>query len=258
VSVLVCIPVYRVKCQVLVEEGRAWTPVEELILWAISQRARSIAELVSEANLSHQIVVSAVSRLMRFRFAKVTVVDGVHKFAASAFGAKAVKSGDPLPFFPKRGEVWISFVVERVSGRLLRGRDVRRVRVRELERLQRSPKGRRTRVLAVTGEALDIGHDAMVARIAQLVTRGREEKLAGIVAGTAAMTNEYIGVMVENGLVRDLPEQAPQKLRRAVLAAAGNTVSGPTFSIPYAGPAPSIAAPKPVNCDFSPDDLVGS
>jgi cardiolipin synthase A/B len=56
-SVLVCVPVYRVKSQVLVEEGRAWTPVEELILWAISGRALSIAELVSEANLSHQIVV---------------------------------------------------------------------------------------------------------------------------------------------------------------------------------------------------------
>jgi cardiolipin synthase A/B len=256
VSALVCIPVYRVKCQVVVEEGRAWTPVEELILWAISRRALSIAELVSEANLSHQIVVSAVSRLMRFRFAKVTVADGMHKFAASAFGTKAVKSGDPLPFFPKRGEVWISFVIERVSGRLLRGRDVRRVRARELERLQRGPKGRRTRVLAVTGEALDIGHEAMVARIAQLVTRGREEKLAGIVAGTATMTNEYIGVTVENGLVRDLPEQASEKLREVVLAAAGTMVSCPMFSVPYAGPAPSISAPEPVSCDFSPDDVV--
>jgi len=256
VSTLVCIPVYRVKCQVLVDEGRAWTPVEELILWAISRQPLSIAELVSEANLSHQIVVSAVSRLMRFRFAKVTVVNGAHKFAASAFGAKAVSSGEELPFYPQRGEVWISFVIERVTGRMLWARDVRRVRERELESVRRGPRARRTMVLAVTGEALDIGHDAMVARIAQLVTRGREEKLAEIVAGTATTSSEHIGVTVENGVVRDLPERAGQKLREVVVAAAGNRHSGITLSVPYAGTAPSIAEPEPVSCDFAPEDIV--
>jgi hypothetical protein len=256
VSTLICIPVYRVKCQVLVDEGRAWTPVEELILWAISRRALSIAQLVSEANLSHQIVVSAVSRLMRFRLAKVAVVDGMHKFAASAFGAKAVTSGNALPFFPKRCEVWISFVIERVTGRVLRAREVRRVRERDLEGLRKGPRGRRTMVLSVTGEALDTSHEAMVARITLLVTRGREEKLAGIVAGTANMSAEYIGVTVENGVVRDLPEPAGQKLRDIVVAAAGNRGGAITVSVPYAGLAPSIVAPGPVSCEFAPEDIV--
>lgn len=255
-SALVCIPVYRVKCQVLVDEGRAWTPVEELILWAISRRALSIAELVSEANLSHQIVVSAVSRLMRFRFAKVTRVDGVHKFAASAFGAKAVTSGQTLPFFPKRVEVWISFVIERVSGRVLWGRDVRRVRDRDLEDMRRGPLRRRTVVLEVAGEALDVGQDAMVSRIEQLVTRGREERLAGIVAGTATMSREHICVTVENGVARDLPERAGQKLREIVVAAARKVGSGPALSVPYAGSAESISVPAPVSCDFAPEDIV--
>ena len=255
-SMLVCVPVYRVKCQVLVDEGRAWTPVEELILWAISRRALSIAELVSEANLSHQIIVSAVSRLMRFRLAKVAGVDGAHKFAASTFGAKAVTSGDPLPFFPKQCEVWVSFVIERVTGRVLRARDVRRIRERDLEVVRRGPGGRRTIVLSVTGEGLDISHEAMVARIAQLVTRGREEKLAGIAAGTASMSNEYIGVTVENGVVRDLPELGSQRLHEVVVAAAGTRGSAITLSVPYAGSASSTAVPEPVSCDFAPEDIV--
>ena len=255
-SKLICVPVYRVKCQVLIDKGRAWTPVEELILWAISRRPLSIAELVSESNLSHQIVVSAISRLMRFRFAKVTVVDGVHKFAASAFGSKAVISGDELPFYPQRSEMWISFVIERVTGRVLRARDVRRVRERDLEELRRGPRARRTTVLAVTGEALDVGQDAMVARIAQLVTRGREEKLAEIVAGTATMSSEFVGVTVEDGVIRDLPERASRKLREAVLAAAGSKNRGARFAVPYAGSAPSMALPAPVSCEFAPEDIV--
>lgn len=255
-SALVCIPVHRVKCQVLVDEGRPWTPVEELILWAISRRPLSIAELVSEANLSHQIVVSAVSRLMRFRFAKVDVVNGMHKFAASPFGARAVTSGEALPFFPKRNEVWISFVIERVGGRVLWAGDVRRVRERDLEKIRSGPRGRRTIVLAVTGEALDISHDAMVARVAQLVTQGREEKLAGIVAGTASTSGEYIGVTVENDVVRDLPQRAGQKLREMVVSAAGNRGHGITLSVPYVGSTPSISAPEPASCTFAPEDIV--
>lgn len=255
-SKLICVPVYRVKCQVLVDEGRAWTPVEELILWAISRRPLSIAELVSESNLSHQIVVSAVSRLMRFRFAKVTVVGGVHKFAASAFGSQAVTSGEELPFYPHRNELWISFVIERVTGRVIWARDVRRVRERDLEGLRRGARARRTTILAVTGEALDVSQDAMVGRIAQLVTRGREEKLAEIVAGTASMSSEYIGVTVENGVIRDLPERASNKLREVVLAAAGSKDRGASVSVPYAGSAPSIAMTAPVSCDFAPEDIV--
>jgi hypothetical protein len=227
-----------------------------LILWAISRRAQSIAELVSEVNLSHQIVVSAVSRLMRFRFAKVTTKGGKPRFAASAFGAKAVTSGEELPFYPQREDRWISFVIERVTGRMLWARDVRRVRHRDLENVQRSPGGRRMRVLAVMGEALDTGHDAMVARIAQLVTRGREEKLAAIVAGTATMSDEFIGVTVENGVVRDLPEQASQRLREIVVGAAGSSGNASTSSVRYAGAEISTAVREPICCDFVPDDIV--
>jgi phosphatidylserine/phosphatidylglycerophosphate/cardiolipin synthase-like enzyme len=254
-SKLICVPVHRVKCQVRIDKGRAWTPVEELILWAISRRPLSIAELVSDANLSHQIVVSAISRLMRFRFVKITAVDGVPKFAASAFGSKAVTSGEELPFYPQRSEMWISFAIERVTGRVFRARDVRRVRERDLEDLRRGPRARRTTVLAVTGEALDVSQDAMVARIAQLVTRDREEKLAEIVAGTATMSSEFIGVTVEDGMIRDLPERASRKLREAVLAAARKERSA-RFAVPYAGSVPSMTLPAAVSREFAPEDIV--
>ncbi len=252
-SALVCIPVHRVKCQVLVDEGRAWTPVEELILWGISRKPLSIAELANEAGLSHQIVVAAVSRLMRFRLAKLAVVEGAHKFAASASGAKAVASGDSLPYFPKRSEVWISFVLEHVTGQVLRARDVCRIRERDLE----GPSGHGQRiVLSVTGTELDITHEAMVARIDRLVARGREQKLAAIVAGTATMSREFIGVAVQNGVVRDLPEQAGPALRKVVIAAAGQAGKARSVAVPYAGQAAAAVIAEPVSCDIQPEDIV--
>lgn len=255
-SALVCIPVHRVKCQVLVDEGRAWTPVEELILWGISRKPLSIAELAIEAGLSHQIVVAAISRLMRFRLAKVAVADGSHKFAASASGANAVASGNALPFFPKRSEVWISFVLEQVTGQVLRAREVRRIRERDVYGAGKGGLDQRSVVLSVTGSDLDITHEAMVARIDRLVARGREQKLAAIVAGTATMSREYIGVTVQNGVVRDLPEQAGPALREVVIAAAERTGKAKSVSVAYAGQAVAAVAAEPVSCDLRPEDLV--
>lgn len=255
-STLVCIPVTRVKCRIHIDKGRAWTPVEELILWAISRRSHSIGDLVSETNLPHQVVVAAISRLSRFRFAKVVVQNGSHKFVASRFGAKGVSSGDPLPFFPKRTEAWVSFVIERVSGRILTARDVRRIKDRDLKDLLSGPVNRRPVMFDITGGALDIGPDAMIERIGQFVTRGRDEKLAKIEPGTSSLSNEYIGVTVENGITRDLPEKAGSKLRDLVIEAAAVRGKTRTFSVRSTFVIERESGPSSVACDFSPDDIV--
>jgi hypothetical protein len=255
-STSVFIPVIRVKCRVKVDQGRAWTPVEELILWAISRRAHSIADLVSETLLPRQVVVAAISRLSRFRFAKVTVLDGLHKFVASTSGARAVSSGDPLPFFPKPSEMWVSIAIERVGGRILSGREVRRVKPRDFENLQNGPASEQPVVLDITGGVLDAGPDAMTARIGQYVARGREQKLTGIDSGTFGMWNEHIAVTVENGLVRDLPEVAGDRLREIVTSAAGAHGKTATYKVPFLGSPDLDDTPTAVACTFSPEDIV--
>ena len=123
--------------------------------------------------------------------------------------------------------------------------------------IQSSGHGQRI-VLSVTGTELDITHEAMVARIDRLVARGRgrEQKLAAIVAGTATMSREFIGVAVQNGVVRDLPEQAGPALRKVVIAAAGQAGKAKKVAVPYAGQATAAVIAEPVSCDIQPDDIV--
>ncbi|KAB2943509.1 MAG: phosphatidylserine synthase [Hyphomicrobium sp.] len=253
---LVCIPVYRVRCQVRLHQGRAWTPVEELVLWAISKRAQTIGDLASDANLPHQVIVSALSRLMRFRFARLAVIDGAHKFVASTYGTRLVQSGDPLPFIPKETDAWISFVLERVSGRVIAARDVRRMRQKDLDHHRKYRKGTPAIVVDVTGGVLDIGTDVMIARISQFATRGRQEKLAAIEPGTGVISKEYIGVTVDNGIVRDLPESAGQVLHKIVLEAASGNRDDRAYSVAFAGSLDRPAPQDPVRCRFAPDDIV--
>lgn len=96
----------------------------------------------------------------------------------------------------------------------------------------------------------------MVSRIERLVVRGREQKLAAIVAGTVTMSREYIGVAVQNGVARDLPEQAGQALREVVIAAAGQAGHAKSVAVHYAGEAAEAATAEPISCDFQPEDIV--
>ncbi|WP_044561596.1 hypothetical protein, partial [Azospirillum sp. B4] len=99
---LIAIPVFRMSCKVGIDRGRAWSIIEEMVLWATTVRPRSIAQLSSEANLPRQIVVASIARMMRFRLVELTVRDNSAKFQTSAYGREIVESGRPLPFFPKR------------------------------------------------------------------------------------------------------------------------------------------------------------
>ena len=250
-STLVCIPVRRIKCQVGIEEVRAWTVVEELLLLAVAQQPMTIAGLAAASGLARQIVVAALARLMRFRLVKVEREH--HKFAASRFGVMAVRSGNPLPVIAKARERWLGFVVDRVVGRVLWTRDVRRVTVRDLEGLRRRPGVQRLVMLPEPHQRIDVGQAAMAVRIMELVERGREERLARIVAGSAVEYDEFIGVTVENGELRDLPESAGNSLRKAVLSAA----AGRTFALPRAPVARSAPlAGREVSCEFDAEDIV--
>ena len=100
-TTIVCVPVHRIKCKVHVDQGRAWTAVEELVLAAIAQQPASIAELSHASKLPHQIIAYAIARLMRFRFAAVEVAAGGEaRFTASSFGRTAIEAAIPCRSFP--------------------------------------------------------------------------------------------------------------------------------------------------------------
>jgi hypothetical protein len=158
-SVLIAIPVFRISCKVAIDKGRGWSVVEELILWATTRQSKTIGALASESKLRQQIIVASIARLMRFRLVEVALADGGAAFRASEHGVKAITSGNPLPFFPKRIPRRVSFVIERVSGDFFPTRDVHPMSTFKLDAERAS--GVEVRVLTVEGDGPSISHEAV-------------------------------------------------------------------------------------------------
>lgn len=74
-SVLIAIPIYRIACRVGIAKGRAWSVVEEMVLWSMTRQSKSVSALVSETGLQRQIVLAAITRLMRFRLVEVNIAE---------------------------------------------------------------------------------------------------------------------------------------------------------------------------------------
>ena len=157
-TVLIAVPVFRVGCKVGIDRGRAWSIIDEVVLWAITRQSKSIAALAAEADLPRQIVVASIARLMRFRLVEVTPSENGVAFRASDYGFKAVSSGNPLPFFPKRVSRRVSFVIEWATGDFFPTRQIRLLNPHKLEEARRA--GAEVRVVIVDGGGPSMSHEA--------------------------------------------------------------------------------------------------
>jgi cardiolipin synthase len=63
--VRVAVPVYRGKRRFHLLKGRPWSPVEHLILQALSKEPRTAATLAEQSTLSKRLIIEALIRLMR-------------------------------------------------------------------------------------------------------------------------------------------------------------------------------------------------
>jgi hypothetical protein len=95
-TVVIAIPVFRVGCKVGIDRGRAWSVIDEVVLWMIARQSKTVAELSSQADLPHQLIIASIARLMRFRLIEVDPSGTVMAFRASSYGFKAVSGGHPL------------------------------------------------------------------------------------------------------------------------------------------------------------------
>ena len=49
-SVLIAVPVFRIGCKVGIDRGRAWSVIDEVVLWAATRRPRTIEALAAVAH----------------------------------------------------------------------------------------------------------------------------------------------------------------------------------------------------------------
>jgi cardiolipin synthase A/B len=249
---LIAIPVFRLSCSVTIDKGRAWSVVEEAVLWTVSRKASSISDLVAASGLKKQVVVAALSRLMRFRLVELSVKDGSVVFVASDYGREAIKDGRALPFFPKKETKRVSFVIEHATGCFFPSAQVRVVSSSGLETDSDPDK----RIVVVESGSPVMSHEANLARLSQIAARGYDEQLANIDGRTASLRSEYMVIKVIDSVIRNLPQNATEALR-AVIEKAAAAPANTSVPVEYEGPAEEAEASRSEHrINFQPQDLV--
>ncbi|QKC90601.1 phosphatidylserine synthase [Mesorhizobium sp. NZP2234] len=250
---LIAIPAFRLSCNVGIDRGRAWSVVDEMILWATAQQQRSIAQLSTESGLPRQIIVASIARLMRFRLIELTVQSNGAGFRASDYGKEVVASGRPLPFFPKREVKRVSFVIERATGSFFPTGQVRVISETALAN-ETDPD---LRLVIVEGGGPSMSHEANLSRLSQIAARGWEEQVALVDGRTSSLRAEFMMIRVVDGVPRNVPESASQGLR-AVIDKAASLPQGTTqVAVGYGGSAEeSVPEPTVHDCDFDPADII--
>lgn len=250
---LIAIPAFRLSCNVGIDKGRAWSVVDELVLWATAKRPTSIAQLSDESSLPRQIIVASIARLMRFRLIELTVKANGASFQASPYGHEVIGSGRPLPFFPKRETKRVSFVIERATGSFFPAGQVRMMSETALAH-ETDPD---VRTLVVEGGGPSMSHEANLARLSQIAVRGWEEQVALVDGRTASLRNEFMTVRVVDGVPRNVPETASTTLRKLINDAAALPMGTTNVPVGYGGPQADPEPPPTVHdCTFDPADLV--
>ncbi len=252
-TILLAIPIYRVVCNVGIDRGRAWSVIDEALLWSVAQAPRSIADLATDAGLPHQVVIASIARLMRFRLIEVSMAGADVAFQASQSGKLLVTSGEPLPFFPKRISRRVSFVIERVGGCIFKKNQIRLLPGSKVDRERAA--GVEVRTLVVRDGAPSMSNEANLDRLAEIATQGWDERIAQIDARTAAVhDHEYMILRVVDGAVEGFPEA---ELRAIVAKVASRPGNAAEITVPYIGARETVdLSLSSYACDFDADDIV--
>ncbi len=250
---LIAVPALRVSCVVGIDKGRAWSVVEEVVLWACNRRPWSIADLAAAANLPRQVVVAALARLMRFRLVEVAVEGERTAFQTSRYGRDVASNSLVLPFFPRQERRRTGFVVELATGGFFPSGQVR---IASAAKLANDPDSDK-RTVDVTGGTPPTTQEAHFARLAEVAARGWDEQLAYVDGHTATVRNEYMLVRVVDGVHRDIPEGASDAFRAVVRKVAAKPAGTARVTMPYAGPGQAAGATAAAHpCEFLAEDLV--
>lgn len=256
-TVVIAVPVFRVGCKVGIDRGRAWSVVEEVVLWGITRQSKTVADLSAETSLPRQIIVASIARLMRFRLVEVTPKDGTVAFRASDYGFKAVSGGHPLPYFPKRVARRVSFVIEWATGDFFPTRQVPRL-LSAFRLDEERQAGVEIRTVSVEGGGPSMSHQANLNRLSEIAARGWDEQVALVDGRTATLRDdEFMVLRVIDGEAQGLPQSAGPALRKLVADAAALPPGTTLVPVIYSGPRETLDS-EPIRhaCDFDTKDVI--
>ena len=254
--VIVAVPMSLINCRAWIDHSRRWSIVDEAMLLALALKrtSGSVSDLVLLSGLQHQIVVSSLARLMRFRLVEISMNGGNTAFSASEIGSSLALGGRPLPHFPQEVLQRFSFGIEHVTGSCFAATDARIVSRGHLDDDMR--QGADVRFLsAAEADAVGIP-DASIARLYELIERGGDRRLLRLeTRQTVVHRNRYMRLRFVGGVIRNFPDGGTEMLRYQVLACVGVQVgrSAPVVS----RQAQEVrGSHDEIHCDFDPADIV--
>lgn len=248
-SIDLALPVLVGTVTVHVAKGRRWSIVEHLLLDAVCRKPRSAQELSDAAAIPQRMVVEAFINLMRAGWVELRTADRRSLFAATA-GGEAVVTGDELPVVTRLDKRSVRYAVERLSGTILR--------YRELDFVW-SP---RFRSMQSTGyREIEPSSDLFEPKQADVVASmlHDDEEFRGIVPYTSRLGEGFALLSVSGQRIKGLPAGSSPALRAAILAAAARTSTarpnsqGPLRLSPVPREVPTLPTRR---VTFSHDDVL--
>jgi hypothetical protein len=90
-SATIYLPVYKVKVDYIVRQGRGWSPFEHMVLWRLTQGRATSLELAQLASVPLRLVVECLIELMGANWVDVHTGGDKVSFEATAAGHKAAQ-----------------------------------------------------------------------------------------------------------------------------------------------------------------------
>jgi hypothetical protein len=209
----VAFPVTRIKTRLTLYKGQPWSVVEHLILDALTQQPRTIAELEAGFSLPRAIVNESLIRLARADWVRMAPpAQNPIRFIPTAFGAAAAAAVSlPSSLRYLKRERWQLF--DRIAGHVFRPGELPHIHRAEL---RHHPHAQSLVVLpAKLAEGVYRPEELLDAALEE------DEQLLGIEPINEHATNRVALVKVVDGSVTGLPADRPfPELTAAILEAA--------------------------------------
>lgn len=224
-TIAVAVPVLHHTRRFHLEKGRRWNVFEHLVLHALTQKPRTVAEMAQESELPRRVVLEALIRLMRAGWVELRASDRDVTFHATERG-KAVSTEDDLPAVTTPSTRWVSFALDLVSNSVFRRRDLTLLRVQDWR--ARTAGQRAVEVELPKSLPKDLGHVSSL--LSALLDE--DEHLLRVEASDRAPAPRVAAFVVRNGKVEGLPPRAAADLKDAILEAARRAPARPTSDTP--------------------------
>lgn len=236
---IIAVPIQIGSVKVHIAKGRRWSVVEHALLEAVCRNPQTAQSLSDEASLPLRMVVEALINLMRVGWVELRTEGKQGKFFATD-GGKVNVGRDDLPAVTRMFKKSVRFVVEQVTGSVLRYRGLD---------YEWASKFKDVHCDAIVASNPKLPPPNQVRIINSLLLD--DEEYHGLASGAARPGNAYALAQVTGDQVRGLPGAPAALLREIAKVASSARTSPKPVSLPEvrAVPPEFEAVPLSFNAD---------